>query len=272
MSGGSSGRSDEDGAAPRFSAAFAADLHLAASDATGVARASALVELCARSAARLFLLGDLFDLWISGAELAMGEFAPLFAALRSAATGGLAIDFLAGNRDFNFTAADGAAVGVRVAADEEIEVELDSQRLRLLHGDQLLRDDVAYQRMKRVIRSAPIRFLARHLPDFVTQRIGRRLRRYSDRVVGTKPAAKLRIVPAAARERFASGTRALLCGHVHRMARLDFGGGRELLVLPPFFESGEFVVLERGVLRAADLSGAVRDLPAAAPIEERALA
>jgi UDP-2,3-diacylglucosamine hydrolase len=264
--------SDRESPAPRWSAAFAADLHLAARDAAGVARATKLVELCARSTRRLFLLGDLFDLWISGAELAMGEFAPLFSALTSAAASGLAIDFLAGNRDFNFTAADGAAVGVRVAADEEIDVELDAQKLRLLHGDQLLVDDLAYQRMKRVIRSAPLRFMARHLPKSVTQRIGRRLRRYSDRVVGSKPAAKLRIVPAAARTRFESGSRAILCGHVHRMARLDFGGGRELLVLPPFFESGEFVVLERGVLRAADLSGAARDLPAAAPIEEQALA
>jgi hypothetical protein len=55
------------------------------------------------------------------------------------------------------------------------------------------------------------------------------------------------------------------------MERLDFGGGRELLVLPPFFESGRFVALERGFLREADLSGSLRDLPAAAPIEGPAL-
>jgi UDP-2,3-diacylglucosamine hydrolase len=261
--------------APRaraWSAAFAADLHLSASDRDGIARATDLVELCARQCGRLFLLGDLFDLWISGAELSMAEFAPLFTALKSAAAGGLAIDFLAGNRDFNFTVADGAAIGVRVATDEEIDVTIDSVGLRLLHGDQLLRDDVAYQRMKRVVRSGAIRFMARHMPRALTQSIGRRLRRYSDQVVGTKPPGRLRIVPAAVRERFTSGARAVLCGHVHRLERLDFGEGRELLVLPPFFESGEFVVLERGSLRVADLSGAVRDLPAARPIEGPALA
>jgi UDP-2,3-diacylglucosamine hydrolase len=250
-----------------WSAAFAADLHLAASDADGVARATALVDVCARSTGRLFLLGDVFDLWISGDELSMGEFAPLFASLRRATAAGLAVDFLAGNRDFNFTAADGAALGVRVAADEEFDVDLDGSKLRLLHGDQLLQDDVAYQRMKRVIRSGPLRFLARHMPAALTQSIGRRLRRYSDQVVGAKPAGRLRIVPDAVRARFATGSRSVLCGHVHRLERLDFGGGRELLVLPPFFESGRFVVLERGFLREADLSGSLRDLPAAAPIE-----
>jgi len=263
-----------------WSAAFAADLHLSAGDGSGIARATALVDLCASRCGRLFLLGDLFDLWISGAELAMVEFAPLFAALKRAAAGGLAIDFLAGNRDFNFTAADGAALGVRVAAQEEIDVEIDveiddaagSLRLRLLHGDQLLRDDVAYQRMKRVVRSGPVRFMARHMPRLLTQSIGRRLRRYSDQVVGTKPAARLRIVPAAVRERFATGARVVLCGYVHRLARLDYGEGRELLVLFSFFESGAFVVVERGILRAADLSGALHDLPPAGPIEGPALA
>jgi UDP-2,3-diacylglucosamine pyrophosphatase LpxH len=275
-----SGRAPDPPRPREWTAAFAADLHLSAGDRDGVARATALVDLCARRCRRLFLLGDLFDLWISGAELAMPEFAPLFTALKSAAAGGLALDFLAGNRDFNFTAADGAALGVRVATSEEIDVEIDAStdvgggplRLRLLHGDQLLRDDVAYQRMKRVVRSATVRFLARRMPRALTQSIGRRLRRYSDQVVGTKPAARLRIVPAAVRERFATGARAVLCGHVHRLARIDYGEGRELLVLPPFFESGAFVVVERGVLRAADLSGALHDLPPAGPIEGPALA
>jgi UDP-2,3-diacylglucosamine hydrolase len=250
-----------------WSAAFAADLHLSAGDGEGLARAGELLATCARNSARLFLLGDVFDLWISGDELSMPEFAPLFASIRTAVAAGLRVDFLAGNRDFNFTRAHGAALGVAVASEEEIDVELDGVRLRLLHGDQLLRDDVAYQRMKRVIRSAPLRLLARHLPAALSHSLGRRLRRYSDRSVRAKPAARMRIVPAAVAERFAAGSRVVLCGHVHRMARLDCGSGRELLVLPPFFESGRFVVLSGGTLREADASGTLRDLPPAVPIE-----
>lgn len=253
-----------------WTAAFAADLHLSAGDGEGLARAAALLEECARRTGRLFLLGDVFDLWISGAELSMPEFAPLFSALRGAAAAGLRIEFLPGNRDFNFTRADGAALGVAVAEGEELDVELAGARLRLLHGDQLLRDDVAYQRMKRVVRSAPLRLLARHLPEAFSHALGRRLRRYSDRAVRAKPTQRMRIVPAAVEERFAAGSRIVLCGHVHRLERLDCGGGRELLVLPPFFESGRFVVLAGGSLREADPSGALRDLPAAAPIAREA--
>jgi UDP-2,3-diacylglucosamine hydrolase len=98
-----------------WSAAFAADLHLSAGDGEGLARAGELLATCARRSARLFLLGDVFDLWISGDELSMPEFAPLFASIRSAVAAGLRVDFLAGNRDFNFTRAHGEALGVAVA-------------------------------------------------------------------------------------------------------------------------------------------------------------
>jgi UDP-2,3-diacylglucosamine hydrolase len=246
-----------------WSAAFAADLHLAPADRDGIARAIQLVELCRARAERLWLLGDVFDLWTSGAELAMAEFQPLFAALRAARADGLAIDFLAGNRDFNLTARDGERAGMTAHAEEEVEVTLAGRRYLLLHGDQLLTDDVAYQRFKKFVRSGWFRFLTRRVPDAVSFAIGRRLRRYSDRVVGTKPLAKLRIVPAAVRARLPPGAASMLCGHVHRLERIDYGEGRELLVLPPFYEEGRFVVATGDGLRVATLAGALADLPAA---------
>ena len=74
-----------------------------------------------------------------------------------------------------------------MAGAEELDVELDGARLRLLHGDQLLLDDVGYQRLKRVLRSAPLRLLARHLPAALSHALGRRIRKYSSRAVQAKP-------------------------------------------------------------------------------------
>jgi len=254
-------------ARPSWTAAFAADLHLAPADREGIGRAVALFDLCREWASRLFLLGDFFDLWTSGAELSLPELAPLFDATRAARAAGLSIAFLAGNRDFNFSAADGARVGIDVHGEEELALELDGRGFRLLHGDQLLRDDVAYQRMKSVIRSAPARFLARHLPEGLSLALGRRLRRYSDRVVPRKESGRLRIVPDAVRARFTRERERMLCGHVHRLDRIDFGAGRELLVLPPFYEEGRFLVLSGGELSLATLDGRLHDLPAARACE-----
>jgi hypothetical protein len=56
------------------------------------------------------------------------------------------------------------------------------------------------------------------------------------------------------RARFPRGAASMLCGHVHRLERIDYGGGRELLVLPPFYEEGRFVVASGDGLRVATLA------------------
>src|SRR5262249_30262308 len=139
---------------PEWTAAFAADLHLSAGDGEGLARAGEPLATGPRRTGRLFLPGDVFDPSISRDPPPLPALAPLFAAIRAAVAAGLRVDFLAGNRDFNFTRDHGDALGVAVAPTEELEVELDGARLRLLHGDQLLLDDKGYQRLKRVLRSA----------------------------------------------------------------------------------------------------------------------
>lgn len=224
-------------------ALLVADLHLTPRDAQGLARMVALLDRAATHARTCFLLGDLFDLWLSGAERAIAEFAPLFAAFRRARDAGVAFVFLPGNRDYNFTAADGDPLGIEVASGEEIDVVLAGRRARLLHGDQLLSDDHGYQTLKVIVRSRLVRWLARHLPEAVPRAIGRRIRRYSDRAVPLKPRSKLRIVPAAVEARVGADVRYVICGHVHHYERRTVAPGVELLVLPPFCDDGAFVVV-----------------------------
>ncbi len=261
-----------DGAAPdraarAWQAAVAADLHLVPTDARGIARAVRLFELAAENARRLLLLGDLFDLWITGAELREPGYAPLFDALRRARAGGLAIDFLAGNRDFNFSRADGAALGIDVLPSERLDLELAGVPTRLLHGDQLLTDDHAYQSLKRVVRSRVIRFLTRRVAAPLVQAIALGVRRRSAAAVVRKQAYVLRIVGDAVRAEMRSGARRLVCGHVHRLDRLDYGEGRELLVLPPFQDDGRFAVATEAGWRLCDQDGALSDLPPLRPPE-----
>ncbi|MBM4015553.1 MAG: UDP-2,3-diacylglucosamine diphosphatase [Planctomycetes bacterium] len=226
----------------RFAALLVADLHLTPADAPGLARLTEFLRLAPAHAPELWILGDLFDLWLTGDERALPAFAPLLAAFRAAAASGLVIRFLPGNRDFNFTRADGAAVGITVSEQEEVDATLGGTPTRLLHGDQLLTGDHGYQALKRVVRSGPARWLARHLPAALPLAIGRRIRRYSDRVVPRKEAGRLRIVAAEVERRLAAGARRVVCGHVHRLERWSLPAG-ELLVLPPFCDRGEFVAV-----------------------------
>ncbi len=246
---------------------LAADLHLTPADGAGLGRIEALLALARERATRLVLLGDVFDLWLTGDERSVPEFQPLFAALRATRAAGVEITFLPGNRDYNFTKEDGAALGVDAVVGEELDLELAGVPTRLLHGDQLLTHDRGYQFMKRVVRSGPVRWLTRRLPAALPLAVGRRLRRYSDRVVPSKPSDVVRIVPAAVVARLSAGARRVICGHVHRFERRRFPGGGELLVLPPFCDDGRFLVEWAG-LRAGELEicrpdGTLEPLPVA---------
>ncbi len=218
------------------------------------------MELCAQRSKSLYLLGDVFDVWTSDALLVLEEFQQLFQSLRDASSRGLKIVFLPGNRDFNLGQRAAADLGITLGPDE-IDVDLEGTVLHLIHGDQLLTQDVSYQCFKRVIRSWPLRWFARSLPRSMALRLARRLRKASVQAIAGKPSARMQIVAEAVRARFAdsAGPSALVCGHVHRAERVDFGEGRELLVLPPFYEESRFLFLGAEGIREAGLDGVGRE-------------
>lgn len=245
-----------------YAAVFAADLHLQARDRGGLERAVRLLAHCRERTHHLYLLGDLFDLWTSAALLQMPEMQELFAAFRGAAEAGLRMTFLPGNRDFNLTPAVGRNLGLEVVG-EALVVEQGGNSVYLSHGDEYLLRDRGYQRLKRVLRSAPLRFLARHLPSSVALAAARRIRRYSDRVVPAKRPERLAIVAAAVEARLARGHQVAICGHVHRAERVDYGSGRCLLVLPAFLEESRFAVWREGAWWLVDLEGGLHEFPQA---------
>ena len=241
----------------QWQAAFAADLHLQATQPAGLQRAVQLLECCQQRSKQLFLLGDVFDLWISHGQLRMPEYQELFAVLRRVTGEGLRVVFIPGNRDFHFDAATGHELGIEVVG-EQLLVDCDGMRWCLTHGDQFLLDDVKYQRYKAFIRSRPMLWLGRTLPDRIGLAVARRIRRATIRSLQGKPPVHLRIVPKAVQKCFDAGAQRVLCGHVHRAERVDFGARRELLVLPPFLESGQFLVATEGKVLAAGLDGQTR--------------
>lgn len=252
----------------RFEAVFAADLHLQASDPAGLERAALLLRFSQRHSDHLYLLGDVFDLWTSAALLHLPEMQSLYGAFRDVARAGLRVRFLPGNRDFNLTEEVGKDLGLEVGG-EALRCHHGGLALHLCHGDEFLLRDRSYQRYKRWVRSAPVRFLARRLPAPLALRMARRIRRYSQQVVPDKTPERLAIVEEAVMACFATGARGVVCGHVHRAEEVDYGDGCRLWVLPPFLEEARFAVIDAGGLRMAELDGSLHDFPRANPASAR---
>jgi UDP-2,3-diacylglucosamine hydrolase len=227
---------------------FIADLHLDATRAEACAGFAAWLD--AQRVPRLVLLGDLFDAWVGPAHARLPGAAAVLAALAAASSRGLRLDLVPGNRDFllgrDFSARTGARlhphgfVGRLPGPGEGPE-----RRVLCLHGDELCTRDRAYQRLKRVVRSAPVAWLAPRLPDATALWAARRLRRASQQALYTKPAEeKAQQAVAVAALARAHGAATLVCGHahVHRDARVEgvrwlvldaFGGGRDALRVEP---------------------------------------
>lgn len=130
---------------------FISDLHLAEAQPALTAIFEAFLQGPCRQARALYILGDLFEYWAGDDD---GE-SPLnrrvAQALAAEAGRGLAIYFMAGNRDFLLGPAYARQARLVLLPDPS-EVVLDGQRFLLMHGDSLCTDDEPYQAYRRQVR------------------------------------------------------------------------------------------------------------------------
>ena len=198
---------------------FISDLHLSAKRPELVAAFHEFVRGPARGAAALYVLGDLFDLWLGDDQLRDPLAAGVANAFAELARSGTAVYLQRGNRDFLLGERFAKASGATLLADAVVH-DLHGTPTLIMHGDQLCTDDVGYQRF-RAWWQDPVhrrRFLA--LPFFVRRGIGATLSAGSRRAIETKPEAIMDVntdaVASALRER---GVTRLIHGHTHRPAR-----------------------------------------------------
>lgn len=229
--------------APRT--AVIADLHLDVGDPALVADFVRWLEMQA-GRPRIVILGDLFDVWVGPAQAQAPGAPRVLDALRTACSRGTAIDLVPGNRDFLLDRSFEESTGVRLHAEGFVGL-VGGTRTLFVHGDTLCTRDVSYQRLRRVLRSGPVTWLAPRVPLAIGARVARRLRRASVKAVALKASDEKSIqsaaVVAAARN---ARCATLVCGHAHewkdvrvadgaehvRWIVLDaFGGSRDVLEL-----------------------------------------
>ncbi len=195
---------------------FISDLHLSAHEPATVAHFLKFLEGPARQAARLTILGDLFDYWAGDDDLADPLNTAIAYALHELADHGVSIDLMVGNRDFLIGNAFAAAAGVTLLNDP-VAREVGSIKTLLTHGDTLCTDDADYQRFRAHVRSPEwqSKFLARPLAE--RKREIEALRARSEAEKRSKPMAIMDVNAQAVTDLLRShGADALIHGHTHR--------------------------------------------------------
>jgi UDP-2,3-diacylglucosamine hydrolase len=186
---------------------------------------------------RLVILGDLFDAWVGPAHARLPAAREVCELLAALTRHGTAVEVLHGNRDFLLDDAFEAASGARVHPRGLVGLlpGRAPSRALLVHGDELCTRDHAYQRMKRLLRSRPVRWAAERLPDGLALWAARRLRATSVRAVASKPQAdKEQQADAVLALATAHRCALVACGHAHRFRDQQLPGGPRWWVVDAF--------------------------------------
>jgi len=208
------------------------DLHLPQDGGAVLPLLRGALAAAAAMQAQVFVLGDLFETYITPRQLALAGWRDTAAAFAAAASRGVTVHLLRGNRDFLLGEEFAEAARVQLAAGG-LRLRLLGRETVLLHGDELCTNDLPYQRAKRWLRHPLTRWLARRLPLAVALRVAARARARSMQVV--KQGDQTRFLPpqSIVSKVLEGGVSQLVFGHVHRLAHGSLAGG-QYWVLPAF--------------------------------------
>jgi UDP-2,3-diacylglucosamine hydrolase len=218
---------------------FISDLHLAIERPKTLQRFEDFLDELPISGDRLFILGDLFDVWIGDdddTEIAVR----MRQALRRTSDRGVRLFIQRGNRDFAIGQQLMRDTGATLLPDTYV-TEVAGAKTLLMHGDLLCTDDVEYQRTRRRFRNPIFRWLMLRKPLVERRRIADNIRARSrerkalkaEDIMDVNEQTVLRYIQ---RHR----VRRLIHGHTHRPAthelKLKDGSDATRLVLPEWHD------------------------------------
>jgi UDP-2,3-diacylglucosamine hydrolase len=216
----------------RTLALFISDLHLQASHPRTLDAFFRFLEKQAVHADALYLLGDIFEYWAGDDDLDDPFNAAVAAALRRLADRGVAVYWMAGNRDFLAGSTFARAAGLTLLQEPHL-VEFAGQRVALVHGDAQCTGDLKYMAFRAQVRDPAWQqqFLA--MPLVQRKAIIAGLREGS-RSAQTEKSCEIMDVTAdaVAALHVESGADVIIHGHTHRPALHVDHAGRRRYVLP----------------------------------------
>jgi UDP-2,3-diacylglucosamine hydrolase len=217
---------------------FISDLHLQAAEPATFAAWQHYMQSTPADA--VFILGDLFEVWVGDDAVsddfnadsapATASFEESCARLLGQTAGRLALFFMHGNRDFLVGQQLMNLCNTRLLADPSVLL-FAGERWLLSHGDALCLGDVDYLAFRQQVRSADWQhtFLAKPLAK--RQEIARALRQQSEARKQSGAVYADVDAPAARQWLRAAQAHALIHGHTHRPAEHDLGESLRRVVL-----------------------------------------
>jgi len=225
---------------------FISDLHLCKERPEIAELFLEFLEYRAKRSDALYILGDLFEVWI-GDDALRPDNKRIIAALRAVVDHGTPVAFMHGNRDFLIGKTFADLSGCTLLPDPTI-VELNSEPVLLMHGDTLCTDDTEYLQFRAKVRD----------PQFQHDFLSRPITKRAD-IAGhyrQESRARSKLKPMEIMDANADAVvkimkqhhvKRLIHGHTHRPAihslKID-GQDAQRIVLGDWYRQGSVLILD----------------------------
>lgn len=215
---------------------FISDLHLSSErPAIGELFLQFLNEQAVQAEA-LYILGDLFEVWL-GDDLIPSEVQTILDAMHALSDRGIPLYVMHGNRDFLFGQRFAELSGATLLDDPTV-IDLYGTPTLLMHGDLLCTDDLPYHQMRNMIRNPE--WIKDFLAKPPTERIAfaQSLRERSKKETGEKASAIMDVNTDTVNEYVRQhGVSRLIHGHTHR-PKIHHDNKIERCVIGDWYEHG----------------------------------
>lgn len=247
-------------AQPQTVALFVSDVHLHESLPETTAAFLQFLDNQAKQSNQLYLLGDLFEYWPGDDDIDTPYHRRIIAAIRAVSDAGVAVFWIAGNRDFLVGQTFADATGATLLSDPTT-MSIAGQSITLSHGDVLCTDDVEYMAFRTMVRQGAWQkgFLARPLAE--RKAIIENMRGQSEAGKKNKSADIMDVNAEAVTALFQrTGASILIHGHTHRPAShiCQIFNGEAIRHVLPDWDLDHELGARRGGWLAIDSLGMVR--------------
>ena len=193
----------------------------------------------AAAARRLYILGDLFEVWLGDDDPAQGLLEVITALQQLSKS--CDVFFMVGNRDFLLGDTFADRIGMTLL-EEPLLLRLGQRQVALMHGDSLCTDDHDYQAFRAMVRSHKWKADLLAKPLFERQQIAAKIRSESAAAMRNKASEIMDVNATAVMQTFRElRVDIIIHGHTHRPATHNYEPDLTRIVLGDWVHKPSFL-------------------------------
>ncbi|MFH1196905.1 MAG: UDP-2,3-diacylglucosamine diphosphatase [bacterium] len=176
------------------------------------------------NACELYILGDLYDYWFEYKRVMQKNSFRILTAIQDVCESGVKVHYLIGNHDFMHRSIFETELGVELHEDI-LKVEIYGKKFFLGHGDGLVKNDIGYKILKKILRNKFFQWLFSLIHPDIGIKIASHTSKTSREYTSGKHYGEIDGLFETARNKIDDGYDFVLFGHSHQRAFEKYKNG-----------------------------------------------